>query len=232
VIVLKHLLNHIPRFLINRAAQETGVAKQARSFSVFSHLAAMLFAQLAHAISLNDICDWLRLRAGALARFQVSVPARNCLSHANKTHSADFIEKLFWSVLAHLQSIQPTFASGRKGKGLLRRFKVKIHAVDSTVMELVANCMDWAKHRRRKAAAKMHLRLDLHSFLPAFAIVDTASHHDNKRARNSVPALNPVKSWFLTRPMWIFGTSRNWTAGMCLGSPEPRTTCVMKCSKH
>ena len=50
-------------------------------------------------------------------------------------------------------------------------------------MQLVANCMDWAKHRRRKAAAKMHLRLDLHSFLPSFAIVDTAGQHDNKRAR-------------------------------------------------
>ena len=25
-------------------------------------------------------------------------------------------------------------------------------------IQLVANCMDWAKHRRRKAAAKMHLR--------------------------------------------------------------------------
>jgi hypothetical protein len=72
---------------------------------------------------------------------------------------------------------------GRKGKGLLRRFKVKVHAVDSTVIQLVANCMDWAKHRRRKAAAKMHLRLDLHSFLPSFAVVDTAGHHDNKRAR-------------------------------------------------
>jgi hypothetical protein len=50
-------------------------------------------------------------------------------------------------------------------------------------MELVANSLDWAKHRRRKAAAKLHLRLSLHSFLPSFAIVDTAKHHDNKRAR-------------------------------------------------
>ncbi len=40
-------------------------------------------------------------------------------------------------------------------------FKLRIHAVDSIVIQLVANCMDWAKHRRRKAAAKMHLRLDL-----------------------------------------------------------------------
>jgi hypothetical protein len=46
----------------------------------------------------------------------------------------------------------------------------------------VANCIDWARHRRRKAAAKCHLRLDLGSFLPKFAIVDTAGEHDSVRA--------------------------------------------------
>ena len=38
------------------------------------------------------------------------------------------------------------------------------HAMDSTVIRLVSNCIDWAKYRRRKAAAKVHLRLDLGSF--------------------------------------------------------------------
>lgn len=183
VVVLKQILNLIPRGLINRHARETGNDSKARSFSVLSHLSAMLFAQLSHAMGLNDVCDWLGLKSAALARFGVTPPARNTLSHANKLRDAQFAEKLFWSVLAHLQHAKPDFAAGRKGKGLLRRFKVRIHAVDSTVIQLVANCMDWAKHRRRKAAAKMHLRLDLHSFLPSFAIVDTASHHDNKRAR-------------------------------------------------
>ena len=42
--------------------------------------------------------------------------------------------------------------------------------------------MNWAKHRRRKAAAKCHLRLNLQSFLPRFAIVDTARRSDAKRA--------------------------------------------------
>ena len=46
----------------------------------------------------------------------------------------------------------------------------------STVMELVANCMDWAQHRRRKAAAKLHLRLDTGSFLPACAIEIGRAH--------------------------------------------------------
>ena len=43
--------------------------------------------------------------------------------------------------------------------------------------------MDWAKHRRRKAAAKTHMRLDMESMLPRFAIVDTAKHNDNLRSR-------------------------------------------------
>jgi len=31
-------------------------------------------------------------------------------------------------------------------------------------MELVANCMDWARHRRRKAAAKQPIRAKLSGF--------------------------------------------------------------------
>ena len=31
--------------------------------------------------------------------------------------------------------------------------------VNTTVLELVANCMDRAKHHRRNAAAKTHMRL-------------------------------------------------------------------------
>ena len=183
VVVLKQMLNLIPLGMINRIARETGVEDKSRSFTPTSHLAAMLFAQLSRAMGLNDVCDWLRLKAPVLARFGVTPPSRNGLSNANRERDALFAEKLFWSLLGDLQHGCPSFATGKKGKGLLRRFKVRIHAVDSTVMQLAANCMDWARHRRRKAAAKMHLRLDLHSFLPSFAIVDTAGEHDNKRAR-------------------------------------------------
>ena len=69
-----------------------------------------------------------------LARFGVTPPSRNALSYANKERSAEFAEKLFWSLLGHLQHASPAFAAGRKGKDLLRRFKVRVHAVDSTVI--------------------------------------------------------------------------------------------------
>jgi hypothetical protein len=85
--------------------------------------------------------------------------------------------------------------------------------------------MDWAKHRRRKAAAKMHLRLNLHTFLPSFAIVDTAAHHDNKRARELCAGCRPAKSWFSTRPTWISAIWPNSTSAGSGGSAAPRTTC-------
>lgn len=71
--------------------------------------------------------------------------------------------------------LQPRIARGNRGKGVARRFRRVIHVVDSTTIQLVASCMDWAKHRRRKAAAKCHLRLDLHSFLPRFAMILSAA---------------------------------------------------------
>lgn len=47
---------------------------------------------------------------------------------------------------------------------------------------LVANSMDWAKHLGRKSASKMHLRLNLQSFLPVVAMIEEASPHDSTRA--------------------------------------------------
>ena len=42
--------------------------------------------------------------------------------------------------------------------------------------------MDWAKHRRKKAAAKVHLCLNLESFLPRFIVFDAAKHSDCVKA--------------------------------------------------
>jgi hypothetical protein len=175
---------------VSKLARETGVDKKARTFSPWSHIVSLVYAQLTHAIGLNDICDGLRLHSGLLVTLRgATPPSRNNLSHANKERDASLAERLFWSVLGHLQTLQPGFARGNRGKGVARRFRRIIHVVDSTTIALVASCMDWAKHRRRKAAAKCHLRLDLHSFLPRFAIIDTAHENDAKRSRELCAAI-------------------------------------------
>jgi hypothetical protein len=109
-------------------------------------------------------------------------PPKNTLSHANRRRDPKMAEQLFWSVLEHLQTLQPAFGGNRRPRFAFR-FKRLIHVVDSTTIQLMARSLDWAKHRRRKAAAKCHVRLDLQTFLPRCAIVATAGEHDNRRAR-------------------------------------------------
>ena len=181
--VLAQLCKLIPGHLVSKLAGEYGADKKSRTFKPWSHVVALLYAQFTHAFSLNDACDALKNHAAKLSRIRDAVaPSKNAFSHANRERDANMAEALFWEILNHLTTTHPGFG-GRRFKGMPRRFKRAVHAVDSSTIQLVVNCIDWARHRRRKAAAKLHLRLDLQCFLPAFAIVDTAAHNDNKRAR-------------------------------------------------
>ena len=182
--LLRQICNLIPEFLVAKIARTTKVTEKARTYTPWSHVVTLLFAQLTHSIGLNDVCDALRLHSGPLSSLRgAKPPSRNNLSHANKVRPAEMAEQLFWAVFKHLGDLSPRFVSGPGRQRFARKFKRTIHLVDSTTIPLIASCLDWAQHRRRKAAAKCHLRLDLQSFLPRFALVDTARHNDAKRAR-------------------------------------------------
>ena len=182
--ILRQLCNYIPNHLVPKLARETGVDEQVRTYDEWSHIVTLGYAQLTHSIGLNDVCDALQLNSGPLSAIRgATPPSRNNLSHANKVRDPLMAEKLFWAMYAHLGELSPWFVSGKAARRFARKFKRTIHVVDSTTIQLVADCLDWAKHRRRKAAAKCHLRLDLQSFLPRFAIIDTAREADAKRAR-------------------------------------------------
>ena len=182
--IFRQLCNLIPNHLVSQLARATGAEQKSRSFKPWSHVVSLLFAQFTHAVGLNDVCDSLRLHSGPLSSLRgATPPSRNGLSTANRERPAAMAEQLFWKTLGQLQIVAPAFGTGRAGKRLAHRFKAAIHVVDTTTIQLVANALDWAKHRRRKAAAQCHLRLDLHSFLPRFVLIDTARENDAKRAR-------------------------------------------------
>jgi len=181
--VFRQLCNLIPPHLVSEIARRNGSKKHARSFSHYSHIVALIYAKVTHSFGLNDVSDALQNHSGPLSAIRgATAPARNTLSHANKYRPAKIAEELFWEVLNHLRSISPGFGR-RRFPGKLRKLTRNIHLIDSTVIELVANCMDWASHRRRKAAAKCHLRLDFENLLPSYAVIDVAREHDNRRAR-------------------------------------------------
>lgn len=184
VCVLAQLCKLIPSHAVSRIARELGEERKARTFSAWSHVVALLYAQLCHSISLADVCDALALRVSRLSLLRgATPPARNTLSHANRERSPKLMERLFWETQRHLERMAPRFGPHGRYSGVPRRFRRTIHAIDSSTIALVASCMDWAKHRRRKAAAKLHLTLNLQTFLPTIAVVEEASHHDSSRAR-------------------------------------------------
>ena len=181
--VLAQITSWIPDRIIENLARKHRI--QTRSFSATSHVISMVYAHLAHALSLNDICDSLSNHAGTLKQIRgCTPPSRNGLSHANKTRNADMAEELSWKVYESLSKQYPEFlSSSRNYPGLPHRFRTRtIRAVDSTTIQLTAFSMGWAKHRRQKAAAKMHTALNMRSFLPNFVIVKSACDSDPKSA--------------------------------------------------
>jgi len=178
--IFRQVCELIPSHLVPKLARDHDV--KSRTFNPWSHVVSLLHAQFTHAIGLNDVSDSLQVNRSLLASIRgATPPSRNGLSNANRTRNSEMAESLFWSTLTHLQSLNPDFG-GKSFRKLPRRFKRTVHAIDSSTIKLFTNCMDWAKHRRRKAAAKLHLRLDLETFLPSFAIVDSAKGHDNRKA--------------------------------------------------
>ena len=55
--VLRQICHLMPAHSVPKLARETSADKKARTFSPWSHLVSLIYAQLTHAIGLNDICD-------------------------------------------------------------------------------------------------------------------------------------------------------------------------------
>ena len=80
------------------------------------------------------------------------------------------MEKFFWMMYDHFKSQDETFIK-TKHKGKLSRFKLRnIYAIDSTTIKLAYWYIKWAKHRQRKAAAKVHMVANVASRLPHFCV--------------------------------------------------------------
>lgn len=182
--VLAQICKLIPGHMVKKLAEKHGVDEQARTFSPWSHVVSLMFAQVSHAMGLNDVCDALQNHKGVLTTIRcATAPSRNGLSNANRTRNPAMAEALFWEMQKHLESMPEGIGMARKYCALPSRFKKTITAMDSSTIKLFANSLDWAKHRRRKAAAKMHLRLNLQEFLPEMVIVKTAGTHDSTEAK-------------------------------------------------
>jgi hypothetical protein len=86
---LRQICNWIPKHLVPKLARETKVEDEARTYKPWSHVVALLYAQLTHSLGLNDVCDALALHSGPLSAIRgATPPKRNTPSHANRERDA------------------------------------------------------------------------------------------------------------------------------------------------
>src|SRR5881394_3056175 len=91
--ILRQLCQLIPGHLTIKLARQHQI--EFRSFNPWSHVVAMVYAQLSRAMSLNDVCDGLALCENAVREIRgAAVPSKNGLSHSNRQRDAGMAEDL------------------------------------------------------------------------------------------------------------------------------------------
>ena len=107
--LLRQLCNLIPNHLVPQLAREHAVEEKSRTFRPWSHVVSLLYAQLTHALGLNDVCDALRLHSGPLSAIRgATPPSKNALSYANRERNPKLAEALFWTMLEQVsRAAQP-----------------------------------------------------------------------------------------------------------------------------
>jgi len=179
---LRQIVQRIPRWLIEKTANAHGV--DARKFSATSHFVMLVLGHLSRASCLTEICDDADLNKRKLSLVRNATPGRrNTFSHANRTRPAEVAEEVYWKTVRHLGEVSPDFIPPKRVRGFLSRFKDRgIFAIDSTVIKLALSCIASYPYRSKKAAAKMHARLPIGSFIPSVVRIEAGRPHDSTMA--------------------------------------------------
>ncbi|TRO82573.1 IS4 family transposase [Trichloromonas acetexigens] len=175
--VLSQIVRIFPRHEFQSLANKYHVGQKFRSFSRWTQFVALLTAQLTGRDSLRDIVENLSVQAGKIYHLGIKPFSRATLSRANEQQPHQMYEALFQRLLVRCQDLAPRN----------RRFKfkdsAKLYLLDATMIDLTLSLFPWAKYRKSKGAAKLHIALDADGYLPAFVDLSEGKEHEINMAR-------------------------------------------------
>ena len=175
------IVQRLPGYKIEQLAADKKI--KARELSYSSQLYLLMLGQFLHAFSLNEIADIAKVHKHELSRIRgITAPLVNTFSNANRTRDPAVAESFYWLLRDMFSRETPGFRNVRN-RGPLAKFKTRrIFAIDASVIPLTVSSIDWAKYIHRKSAAKMHARTNVANMLPDFVVIDSAHHHEAKKA--------------------------------------------------
>ena len=205
--VFAQIVQQLPGHLIENIAR--GERIKAREFSYSSQLYTLMLGQFLHAFSLNELVDISEVHRAELSRIRGISPAkRNTFSNANRTRDPVVAERFYWALRDRFSSSAPGFRNV-SNRGSLARFKTRhIYAVDSSLIPLSLNCIDWAKYIHQKSAAKLHMRTNVANMLPDFVVIDSAHHNDIGKADEMCAGLRIGDIAVMDRGYYSYGFYR------------------------
>ena len=172
--IFSQVLKLIPRAGFDAAVRKHQAERNAKGFTCWGQLVAMLFCQLGSVNSLRDISNGLAASEGKLRHLGLpEAPRRSTLAYANAHRPWELFKDVFDQLLdvGRNQAQQ----SGVRHKF---RFKNKLLSIDATTIELCASVFDWAQFRRTKGAVKLHLMLDHDGLLPCYGVITDGKQHE------------------------------------------------------
>jgi hypothetical protein len=164
--VFHSILKLVPWDEFERAIEKHGAEGAARDFTHRSHLVAMLYAQLAGAVSLREIEAGMSSHANRLYHVHATAPKRATLAEANSNRPVE----IFADLLAVM--IQ------RSHRKLRQSLDGVTYLIDSTGLALNALSSGWAQFSAKVCGAKLHVVYDPNADCPVYTAFSAANVND------------------------------------------------------
>ncbi|UHS62313.1 IS4 family transposase [Agrobacterium vaccinii] len=169
--VFHDLLKRISWSTFERLVDEHGTDKHTRRLSTKSQLIALLYGQLAGAVSLREIEGGLESHSTRLYHLGARPASRSTLADANAKRSSAVFTGLFAELVA------------RAGRGLRRSVGEATYLIDATSLRLSGAGSQWARFSHQACGAKVHIVYDAGAERPIYAAVTPANVNDITAAK-------------------------------------------------
>ncbi len=169
--VFHQLTKQVPWEVFERSVARHGSDRRVRRLRTRDQFLAVLYGQLAGAVSLREIADGLRSHEARLYHAGLRCVSRSTLSDANAKRSFEVYADVFAEMV---RLARP---------GLRRKLREAVRLLDATKMKLPGGSEGWARFSDRFCAAKLHVAYEPHERLPLRAVVSADNVNDITPAR-------------------------------------------------
>jgi hypothetical protein len=164
--VFHGLLKQVPWSIFDKLVEEHGADARVRRLSTKDQFIALLYGQLAGAVSLREIEMAMRSHSTRLYHLGASQVSRSTLADANAARP----HQVFSALFSHM--------AGLAGRGFRKSTGEAVRLIDSTAVRLSGVAAQWGRFSRHTCGAKAHIIYDPDADAPLYLDVTSAKVND------------------------------------------------------